>query len=95
LLLLFKSGKISLVFNKQKMSPGENQESRNRRHAKETFQRGALMSALTLAVIGLVVKYIPNNFTSEPVKPPTTTEQAIDTTNNTSQAIGQELVKNK
>ncbi len=41
----------------------------------------AAASVVTAVVVPLVVKYIPNNFNSESVKPPTTTEQLVDNTN--------------
>ena len=78
MLLLFKSGKISLVFNKQKMSPNESPELRLRRHRHEAYRRVVAMSALAAVVVTVVVKYIPNNLTSEHVKPPTTTEQTYE-----------------
>lgn len=71
-------GIIFTLSNKNKMSPGENQEKRYRRHTKEMLQRGALLSALTATIVGVVVKYVPNNLTSEHVKPPTIAEQTIE-----------------
>ena len=41
----------------------------------------AAASVVTAFVLPLVLKYIPNNFNSESVKPPTTTEQVVDNNN--------------
>ncbi len=60
------------------MSPGETKSERKRRQAMESLRRGALLTAIAGVVVGTVIKYLPNSLTSEPVKPPTSTEQVIE-----------------
>ena len=60
------------------MSPGETKSERKKRQKLEGFRRGALLLGIAGAVVGVTVKSLPNSLTSEPVKPPTTTEQVID-----------------
>lgn len=60
------------------MRRGETQLDRNRRKKSEEIARVLLLSGITVAIGAVAVKYLPNSFTSEPVKPPTTTEQVID-----------------
>ena len=54
---------------------------RTKRHEREKRRQGVVLSAIAGFTIFTVVKYLPNNLTSDSVKPPTTTEQVVE--NNT------------
>ena len=63
------------------MAQGETKLERSRRHVRERISRGAVLATVAGAAVALSAKYLPNTLTSESVKPPTTTEQVLDNTN--------------